>query len=97
MHSADYVECIRVPSSDQGVEVHTVKPWANPAYRTSFREGTITSVAPGPKLTVQYNDGKQPAEQSQINPKFVKALIPISRSIAKPMEKLTFSNPGGSD
>ena len=51
--------------------MHTVKPWTSAANQT-FREGTVTSVAPGPKLTVQFNDGEQPGEQSGIEPKFIK-------------------------
>ena len=42
------------------------------AANQTFREGTITSVAPGPKCTVQFNDGEQPAEESDIELKFIK-------------------------
>ena len=51
--------------------MHTIKPWTSAANQT-FREGTIASVAPGPKLTVQFNDGEQPGEQSDIDLKFIK-------------------------
>ena len=61
--------------------MHTAKPWANAANRTSFREGTITSVMPGPKYTVQFNDGKQPGEQSSIEPKFIKLHDPAKSAV----------------